>query len=131
MAITKPQAPFKSKFEEQVAELYDFSGTYEITKIAYTLTNVYTPDFTLKENVFLECKGFFKPSDRRKMLEVIKQHPDKTFIMLFQNSTVKLTKKSKTSYGDWCDKHGITWFCWKTKKPTKRVLLMAIKHASN
>ncbi|MFI3218033.1 MAG: hypothetical protein QX189_02805 [Methylococcales bacterium] len=122
---------FKSKFEEQVAELYGYKELYELTKLTYTLANTYTPDFTISDNVFLECKGFFKPSDRRKMLEVMKQHPDKKFIMLFQNSTVKLTKKSNTSYGDWCNKQGITWFCWKTKKPTKRILTMAASSSSD
>jgi predicted nuclease of restriction endonuclease-like RecB superfamily len=122
---------FKSKFEEQVAELYGYKELYELTKLTYTLANTYTPDFTISDNVFLECKGFFKPSDRRKMLEVMKQHPDKKFIMLFQNSTVKITKKSNTSYGDWCNKQGITWFCWKTKKPTKRILTLAASSSSD
>lgn len=113
---------FKSKFEEEIAGFYKIANNYESSKLSYSLQNIYTPDFELKKNVFLECKGFFKPSDRRKMLEVVKQHPDKKFIMLFQNSTVKLTKRSDTTYGDWCTKNNIIWFCWKTKKPTKKDL---------
>lgn len=115
---------FKSKFEEQVGALYNLTNTYESEKVSYTLMNTYTPDFLLKPDVYLECKGFFKPSDRRKMLEVIKQYPSKTFIMYFQDSTVKITRKSKTTYGDWCTKNNIKWYCWKIKKPTKRILLM-------
>lgn len=115
---------FKSKFEEQVASFYDITNKYELDKVSYTLQNTYTPDFELKKDFYLECKGFFKPSDRRKMLEVIKQYPEKKFIMLFQDSTVKITRKSKSTYGDWCTKNNIKWFCWKTKKPTKRILLM-------
>lgn len=122
---------FKSKFEEDIAKLYHLEKAYEVEKISYTLLNGYTPDFKLKDNVFLECKGFFKPSDRRKMLEVKNQHPNTTFIMYFQNSQVKLTKKSKTTYGDWCDKQGIKWFCWKTKKPTKRILSLAATASTN
>jgi len=122
---------FKSKFENDVADLYSIADSYEVEKITYTLTNGYTPDFKLADNVFLECKGFFKPSDRRKMLEVKKQHPNITFIMYFQNSQVKLTKKSKTTYGDWCDKQGIKWFCWKTKRPTKRILSLAATSSTN
>ena len=86
---------FKSKFEEDVSKFYSITDKYETNKIEYVLKNTYTPDFELKENSYLECKGFFKPSDRRKMLEVIKQHPNKRFIMLFQDSNVKLTRKSK------------------------------------
>ena len=122
---------FKSKFEEDVSKFYSITDKYETNKIEYVLKNTYTPDFEFKENSYLECKGFFKPSDRRKMLEVIKQHPNKRFIMLFQDSNVKLTRKSKTTYGDWCTKNNIPWYCWKTKKPTKRVLLMAAGHAPN
>lgn len=128
---TQSLPKFKSKFEAQVADLYCISDKYEAEKVSYTLTNTYTPDFLLKPNRYLECKGFFKPSDRRKMLEVIKQHPDKKFIMLFQDSNVKLTHKSKTNYGDWCTKNNIQWFCWKTKRPTKRILAMAVEDASN
>jgi hypothetical protein len=126
--IRKPHA-FKSKFEEDVSSLYNLKDVYEIESVEYSLLNRYTPDFKLTDNTYLECKGFFKPSDRRKMLEVKAQHPDLSFIMFFQNSGVKLTKKSKTSYGDWCTKHDIQWFCWKHKKPTARVLNLAARNA--
>ncbi len=111
---------FKSKFEEEIAEFYGIKDKYEQTKLQYVLKNNYTPDFTLSETVLLEAKGFFKPSDRRKMLEVIKQHPDKKFIMLFQDSQKAISRASKTSYAGWCDKNNIEWFCWKTKRPTKK-----------
>lgn len=123
--------PYKSKFEETVAEFYKLHDVYEVEKVPYFLENNYNPDFKLNGSVYLEAKGFFKPSDRRKMLEVIKQHPEKTFIMFFQNSKVKLSRKSKTTYGDWCDKNNIQWFCWETKRPTKRVLNMAAKFAAH
>ena len=29
--------------------------------------------------------------------------------MLFYNANQKIKKGSKTSYADWCDKHGIKW----------------------
>jgi small-conductance mechanosensitive channel len=122
---------YKSRFEEDIANFYKLHDKYEIEKIEYFLKNNYNPDFKMKENVYLEAKGFFKPSDRRKMLEVIKQHPDKIFIMFFQDSHVKISKRSKTTYGDWCDKNDIQWFCWKYKRPTTRVLNLAIKNASN
>ena len=122
---------YKSKFEEEVAEFYKLHDKYEVEKIPYFLENRYNPDFKMAENVFLEAKGFFKPSDRRKMLEVIKQHPEKRFIMFFQDSHVRLSRKSKTTYGDWCDKQKIQWFCWKYKRPTARVLKLAVKAATN
>jgi predicted nuclease of restriction endonuclease-like RecB superfamily len=121
---------FKSQFEKDVASFYKLTN-YETESIKYTLTNNYTPDFKIKNNVYIECKGFFKPSDRRKILEVIKQYPNIKLIMFFQNSKVKLGKRSKTTYGDWCSKHGIEWFCWKSKKPTKRVFNLVTSSSSD
>lgn len=122
---------FKSKFEKEVSTFYGLNDAYEIEAIPYVIESKYNPDFKLAKNVFLETKGFFKDSDRRKILAVVKQHPDKKIIMFFQDSTVKLRKKGKMTYGEWCDKNGIDWFCWKTKRPTKRILNMAIKSSSN
>lgn len=121
---------FKSKFEEELAKFYKIEDLYEADKLEYILINRYTPDFSFG-NIYVEAKGFWKPSDRRKMLEVMKQHPKKKFIMFFQDSSVKISKRSKTTYGDWCDKNNIEWFCWKHKKPTKRIFNMVTKHASN
>lgn len=122
---------FKSKFEEEISNFYGFDGQYEVQAIPYTIESNYNPDFKVSETVFIETKGFFKDSDRRKMLAVIRQHPEIKIIMFFQDSTVKLRKKGKMTYGEWCDKNGIEWFCWKTKRPTKRILSMAIKSSSN
>lgn len=121
---------YKSKFEERVAEFYNLKD-YETEYIEYTLSNRYTPDFKLGDSIYLETKGFFKASDRRKMLEVKKQHPHLKIILFFQNSKVRLGKRSKTTYGDWCDKNGIEWFCWEHKKPTKRILNMVARTSSD
>ena len=43
------------------------------------------------------------------MLLIIAQHPEIEFRMLFYNANQKIKKGSKTSYADWCDKHGIKW----------------------
>jgi predicted nuclease of restriction endonuclease-like RecB superfamily len=123
---------FKSKLEEIIADFYKMADKYETEKIEYVLKNTYTPDFCFSDaNTYVEVKGFWKPSDRRKMLEVIKQYPNKKFIMFFQDSTIKITKRSKTTYGDWCDKNKITWFCWKTKRPSRKILTLAIANAPN
>lgn len=69
----------------------------------------YTPDFKLRDKVYIEAKGLFTASDRKKMVWVKEQYPDYTFYMLFQNARTRLTKGSKTSYADWCDKNGFQW----------------------
>lgn len=102
----------RSKFEGKVQEdLLKRGKTYEYEpiKLTYTLANTYTPDIVLPNKVIVELKGFFKPSDRRKMLAVTTQHPDLDIRMVFQNPYKKLSKTSKTTYADWCDKHNIKW----------------------
>ena len=51
----------------------------------------------------------FTTADRKKMLLVIAQHPDKDIRMVFQRHTNKLFKGSKTTYSNWCDKNNIKW----------------------
>lgn len=102
----------RSKFEGKVQEdLLKRGKTYEYEpiKLTYTLSNTYTPDIVLPNKVIVELKGFFKPSDRRKMLAVTTQYPDLDIRMVFQNPYKKLSKTSKTTYADWCDKHNIKW----------------------
>lgn len=111
------QYDFKSKFEEIVGEYLTNNNEkgelqYEVDTIPYTQPEVkrkYKPDFKIADNVYVECKGIFSLDDRKKMLWVKEQHPEKTFYLLFYNAHQKLRKNSSTSYADWCDKHGFIW----------------------
>jgi len=71
--------------------------------------HTYNPDWKIKENTFLETKGLFKASDRAKHLHIREQHPELTVYLVFQNPNNKLSRVSKTTYGEWCTKHGIEW----------------------
>ena len=86
---------------------------YEKLKLKYTVPasiHTYTPDIELKDNgVIVELKGRFTAADRKKMLQVKRDHPDKDIRMVFSNSKTKLNKGSKTTYGDWCEKHGFPY----------------------
>ena len=102
---------FRSGLEERIAKTFDKENVtylYESTAYEYTLVSKYTPDFFLESGVIIECKGVFKPSDRRKMLAIKHQHPDLDIRFIFQRNNT-LTKSSKTTYGDWCDKHGFPY----------------------
>lgn len=68
----------------------------------------YTPDFVLGNGVVVEAKGRFTSVMRTKMREVVAENPDKDIRMLFQRNQF-MTKKKKHTYGEWCDKQGITW----------------------
>jgi hypothetical protein len=86
---------------------------YEKLKIEYwkpASKHTYTPDFVLLDSgIIVETKGYFTAADRKKHLLVREQHPDLDIRFVFSNSKSKLSKKSKTTYGDWCDKNGFIY----------------------
>ena len=103
---------FKSKLEEQVANLLTNLGVtyeYESCKIPYTIQHNYHPDFILPNHVYLETKGYWDATDRRKIAAVKKDNPDLDLRMVFQSPYNKISKHSKTTYAKWCDKHDIPW----------------------
>tara|TARA_R100000458_G_C8103776_1_gene129416 strand:+ start:85 stop:525 length:441 start_codon:yes stop_codon:yes gene_type:complete len=103
---------YRSKLEEQVASLLEGLGVsyeYESTKVPYTIQHHYNPDFILPNNVYLEVKGYWDPEDRRKILAVKKDNPDLDLRMVFQSPYNTISKKSKTTYAKWCEKHDIKW----------------------
>ena len=46
---------------------------------------------------------------RQKMLEVQRAHPELDVRLLFQRTTNKIGRGSKTTYGHWATAHGFTW----------------------
>lgn len=84
---------------------------YETEKIKYEVNEVrtYTPDFKLPNGIIIESKGRFVAADRKKHLLIQKQHIFLDIRFVFSNSKAKLTKGSKTTYGDWCKQHGFLY----------------------
>jgi len=84
---------------------------YECFKIEWEdlMYRKYTPDFLLPNGIIIETKGRFTPADRVKHLAIKKQHPNLDIRFVFSNSNAKLRKGSKTTYADWCDKHGFLY----------------------
>jgi hypothetical protein len=70
---------------------------------------VYTPDFQLDNGIIIESKGIFDSADRRKHVEIHKQHPELDIRFVFSNANAKLYKGAKSRYRDWCDKNGFKW----------------------
>ena len=108
------KAGFRSGLEEDLAADLKERGvefTYEEEKIEWLDMKVrkYTPDFVLANGIIIETKGRFVASDRRKHVEVKKQHPDLDIRFVFSNSNAKLYKGAKSSYADWCDKNGFKY----------------------
>ena len=87
------------------------SAKYECFKIEWEDLSYrkYTPDFLLPNGIIIETKGRFTPADRMKHLAIKKQHPNLDIRFVFSNSRSKLRKGAKTTYADWCEKHGFLY----------------------
>ena len=106
---------YRSGLEVKIARQLEDLGIpfeYEKLKIEYEVHEVrkYTPDFVILSNgIIVESKGRFVTADRKKHLLIKKQHPTLDIRFVFSNSRAKINKGSKTTYGDWCDKHGFLY----------------------
>ena len=115
--MKKKTSKFRSKLEERIADLLGELGIsyeYESKRVPYTIQHFYSPDFILPNHVYLEAKGYWEPQDRRKILAVKKDNPDLDLRMVFQSPFNTISKKSKTTYAQWCEKHKIPWCAFHT-----------------
>jgi predicted nuclease of restriction endonuclease-like RecB superfamily len=110
--MTAPQ--FKSKLEVNVwnslKKAYPHVE-YEPDKIPFiqpAKDRVYIPDFKIGD-VYIEAKGKLDIDTRQKMLWFRECNPDVQVLILFQNSSNKIRKGSKTTYADWAEKNGFPW----------------------
>ena len=106
---------YRSGLEHKVSMALDtikYNYEYESIKIEWEdlAYRTYTPDFVLGNGIIIETKGRFLVSDRRKHLAVKKQHPKLDIRFVFTNSKAKLSKGAKSSYSDWCIKHGFRYY---------------------
>ena len=120
----KPTHGFRSGFESRVASelnALEQSFEYETEKIHYIRPekrSAYNPDIIIRVNsdgkpkkktLYIELKGRFLNTDRQKHILVRSQHEGIDIRFVFENPNAKLSKKSKTTYGMWCDKHNIKY----------------------
>tara|TARA_R110002074_G_scaffold11097_2_gene41271 strand:+ start:1394 stop:1789 length:396 start_codon:yes stop_codon:yes gene_type:complete len=112
--MKKTNHRYRSNYERDVCGILYTQGVpfeYESLNLHYEVSEQrkYTPDVILSNGIIIELKGWFTANDRKKMLLVIEQHPEKDIRMVFQRHTNKLFKGSKTTYSEWCEKHNIKW----------------------
>tara|TARA_B100001996_G_scaffold201803_1_gene154498 strand:+ start:7467 stop:7859 length:393 start_codon:yes stop_codon:yes gene_type:complete len=107
---------FRSGLEERIAselETESVEFEFEKTKLKYTKpqkVHTYTPDFYIpRTKMFIETKGLFTSADRQKMRLVKEQHPELDIRFIFSNSKSRISKKSKTTYGMWCEKYNFLY----------------------
>lgn len=104
---------FRSKFEKHV---YEAAGRRKLdyepsdSKILYTQTKRYIPDFVLPNGIVVEAKGYFTSKDRTKMLNVAKNNKHLDIRLVFQRANNRLTKSPNSlTYWQWAEKHGFPW----------------------
>jgi len=102
---------YRSGLEDRISEQLKSLNVpfkYEEFKIQYEVNEIrtYTPDFELPNGIIIESKGRFVAADRKKHLMVKRQYPKLDIRFVFSNSKAKINKGSKTSYAEWCQRHG-------------------------
>lgn len=106
---------YRSGLEEELATQLESLGVpvcFEEMKIEYekpASKHKYTPDFELPNGIIIESKGRFLTADRQKHLLIKKQHPEYDIRFVFSRSLSRISKTSKTTYADWCEKHGFLY----------------------
>lgn len=106
---------YRSGLESRVAKDLNMRGAsfeYEPHAIQFEVparTARYTPDFVLSNGILIEAKGQFTSKDRVKHLNIKESRPELDIRFVFQRPHAKLYKGSKSSYADWCVKHGFLW----------------------
>lgn len=112
---------YRSKLEEQFGdELRELKAdhSYESCKLPYVLERCYIPDFVVRtpsgKTIYLEVKGYLRPTDRTKMVAVRKQNPGADIRFLFARN--QLIRGSKMMYSDWCKKYGFPYSFGKIPK---------------
>ena len=105
---------YRSGLEDDIAKDLKDRGVefeYEKLKVQWQLleNKTYTPDFKLPNGIIIESKGRFVQADRKKHLIIQDQHPFLDIRFVFSNSKAKLYKGAKSTYGDWCNRHGFLY----------------------
>lgn len=104
---------YRSGLEDKIAKQLESKGIrvmYEEWSIPYVVpasNHKYTPDIILPNGIIIEAKGLWEAEDRKKHLLIREQFPELDIRFVFSSSRSKLYKGSATSYGEFCEKHGI------------------------
>lgn len=105
----KPTGKYRSKLEADVRKampkIKGMKVRYETEEITYITTHVYIPDFVVLlrsgKKVYIECKGYYRAEDKRKMAAVKRANPDLDIRFVFSN-------KNKRNF-KWCEKLGFPY----------------------
>lgn len=105
----KRKNPSEERLYKKLKKLSGKRVSYETEKIDYVVSKTYIPDFPLRKKdgtlMFIEYKGYLRPSDRAKMIAVKKCNPNLDIRIVFARDNY-LTKRKKSRYSDWARSNG-------------------------
>jgi len=125
---------FRGGLERAIGDLLDglsISYRYEPGDIVYLVparNAKYKPDFVLPNGIVIEAKGRFVTADRQKFVRLKEQYPRLDIRFIFSNPNARISKKSSTTYGMWCERKGFpfapvkdyaAWMAW-TNEPVNQ-----------
>ena len=103
---------FRSGLERTLATQLKAAGVpfeYETTKLAYTISHEYIPDFILENGIIIEAKGYFRrPDEIAKMRAVKYSYPDLDIRFVFSNADKPIPRQKQT-HGQWAERHGFLY----------------------
>ena len=105
---------YRSGLEQEAATfLKTRQKTVEYEKIKIEWEDLryrtYTPDFELDNGIIIETKGLCSSADRKKHVEIQRQHPKLDIRFVFSNAKQRLYKGAKSRYCDWCEQKNFMW----------------------
>ena len=106
---------FRSGFEYDVSkQLQPYGFSYEPWQVDYIVQRKYTPDFVYERNgqtYLIECKGYFRSGDTQKYRSIAKSLPwTSELIFVLMKPDQKVSKNTKNTMAQWCDKNSILWY---------------------
>ena len=106
---------FRSGFEHDVSkQLQPYGFSYEQWQIDYKIERKYTPDFVYElggRTYLIECKGYFRSGDTQKYRSISKCIPEThELIFVLMKPNQKVSKNTKNTMAQWCDKNNILWY---------------------
>jgi Phage endonuclease I len=97
-------------YEQAVGENRQLEYEPSDAVLRYTKSCSYLPDWRLPNGILVETKGYFKSSDRTKMLSVAKENPLADIRLVFQRANNTLTKSKRSlTYWQWAEKYNFKW----------------------
>ena len=106
---------FRSGFEHDVSkQLQPYGFSYEPWQIDYKIERKYTQDFVYERGgrtYLIECKGYFRSGDTQKYRSIAKCIPEThELIFVLMKPNQKVSKNTKNTMAQWCDKNNILWY---------------------